>query len=130
MPLVRIEMLKGKRPEYKKAVLDGVHLALVEAFRIPDSDRNQRLLEFEKEDFEFSPTKTEQFTLIEITVFKGRSAEAKKKLYEAIVRNLGKSPGIRSSDVLIVVHEPPLENWGVAGGKPANEVNLGFKIDV
>jgi len=130
VPLVRIEMLKGKRPEYKKAVLDGVHLALAEAFRIPDSDRNQRLLEFEKEDFEFSPTKTEQFTLIEVTAFKGRSAEAKKNLYEAIVRNLEKSPGIRSSDVIIVVHEPPLENWGIAGGKPANEVNLGFEIDV
>jgi len=33
-------------------------------------------------------------------------------------------------DVLIVLHEPPLENWGVQGGLPAWEVDLGFELDV
>jgi PBP1b-binding outer membrane lipoprotein LpoB len=34
------------------------------------------------------------------------------------------------TDVLIVINEPPLKNWGISGGKPASEVNIGFKIDV
>lgn len=89
----------------------------------------QRLYELEKDNFETSPAKTENVTLIELTVFKGRSYEAKKNLYFAIVRNLAKSPGIDSSDISIVIHEPPLENWGVKG-VPAKEVNLGFKIEV
>lgn len=129
MPLVKIEIIKGRDAHYKTAILDGIHSALVEAFKIPDYDRNQRLYELERENFEFSNTKTEQFTLIEITVFKGRSLEAKKNLYSAIVRNLGKSPGIKGTDIIIVLHEPPLENWGIWGGKPASEVNLGFKIE-
>ncbi|HCS20286.1 MAG TPA: hypothetical protein DIW47_06940 [Bacteroidetes bacterium] len=33
-------------------------------------------------------------------------------------------------DITIVVYELPMENWGIRGGKPANEVNLGFKVDV
>lgn len=74
--------------------------------------------------------KTEQFTLIEITAFKGRSGEAKKLLYQAIVRNLKVDPGISGDDIMIIIHEPPLENWGIRGGKPANEVNLGFDIEV
>lgn len=90
----------------------------------------QRLYELEKENFEIAPTKTEQFTLIEITAFKGRSLEAKKRLYAAIVDNLEKEPGIKGTDITIVIHEPPLDNWGIWGGKPASEVNLGFKIDV
>jgi phenylpyruvate tautomerase PptA (4-oxalocrotonate tautomerase family) len=33
-------------------------------------------------------------------------------------------------EIPILLHEPSLDNWGVAGGKPASEVDLGFKIEV
>lgn len=130
MPLVKVEILKGKTQEYKKAILDGIHSALVEAFKIPDDDRIQRLYELDADCFEISSNKTDQMTLIELTVFKGRSLEAKKNLYSAIVRNLAQSPGIDGKDIFIVIHEPPLENWGVRGGLPASEVDLGFSIKV
>jgi len=130
VPLVKVEIIKGKSREYKQALLDGIHAALVEAFRIPDYDRMQRLYELERGNFETAPTKTEQFTLIEITAFEGRSLEAKKNLYSAIVRNLGQSPGINGDDIMIVLHEPPLENWGMRGGRPANEIDFGFEIKV
>ena len=130
MPLVKVEIIEGKSREYKQALLDGIHAALVEAFRIPDYDRMQRLYELERENFETAPTKTERFTLIEITAFEGRSLEAKKNLYSAIVRNLSQSPGINGDDITIVLHDPPLENWGIRGGIPDNEVDLGFEIKV
>ncbi|MEW6726592.1 MAG: tautomerase family protein [Bacillota bacterium] len=130
MPLVRIEMRAGKPAAYKKAVLDGVHEALVQAIKIPDHDRNQRLYELDADHFEISPTKSENAVIIEIVMFKGRSAEAKKRLFQAVVANLGKNPGIDGNDIIIVLHEPPLENWGIRGGKPADEVDLGFDIKV
>ncbi|KTE89469.1 4-oxalocrotonate tautomerase [Desulfitobacterium hafniense] len=130
MPLVKVEILKGRSVDYRKAILDGIHSALVEAFKIPDYDRNQRLYELDSEHFEIPDTKSEQCILIELTVFKGRSLEAKRHLYSAIVRNLEKNPGINGNDITIVIYEPPMENWGIQGGKPANEVDLGFKIDV
>ena len=37
--------------------------------------------------------------------------------------------GIAASDILIVLHEPPLENWGVRG-VPASELDLGFNLKV
>lgn len=130
MPLVKIEIVKGKSIEYKKALLDGVHLALVEAFKIPDYDRLQRLYELDETCFEYPSAKTNRMTLISLTIFKGRSVEAKKKLYCEIVNNLAKKPGIPGNDIVIVIDEPPLENWGIRGGKPATEVNLGFEIKV
>ena len=130
MPVVRITIRNGKSPEYKKALLDGVHDALAGAFEIPERDRFQTLLELGRDQFEAPPAKSDNITIIEMTVFKGRSGEAKKKLYESIVSNLAKNPGIAGDDILIVLHEPPLENWGIRGGKPASEVNLGFKVDV
>ncbi len=130
MPVVRITICAGKSPGYRKAVLDGVHNGLVRAFKIPEHDRIQTLYEVAKDLFEIPPAKTDQCTIIEVTAFKGRSMEAKKRLYETIAANLGKAPGIAGDDIMIVLHEPPLENWGIRGGKPASEVNLGFAVNV
>lgn len=130
MPLVKVEIRKGKSAEYKKAILDGVHKALVDAFKIPDSDRFQRICELSKEDFECPPDRTDAVTIIQITIFPGRSLEAKRKLYKKIVHNLGLNPGIDGHDITIILLEPPMNNWGVRGGQPAGEVDLGFKIDI
>ncbi len=107
--------------------MDGIHSALVESFQIPGADRIQRLYEPEEDSFEIMAPKTKRFTLIEITAFKGRTLDAKKALYAATVRNLDNSPGIGGDDIIIVLHEPPLENWGVRGGRAASEVDLGFR---
>ena len=130
MPLVRITIRSGQSAAYKKELLDGIHKALIQAFKIPEHDRYQILHELGPEHFETPPAKTEKVTMIEITAFKGRSNEAKKQLYQVMVENLAKNPGINGEDIMIIIHEPPLENWGIRGGKPASEVQLGFKVDV
>ena len=130
MPFVKISLLVGRSPEYKKAILDGVHSALVTAFLIPDSDRHQQIYELDEENFEKPPAKSDRFVVIEIIAFQGRSLEAKRKLYAAIVQNLGRAPGIAGDDILIILHESPKENWCVREGKPASDVDLGFKVEV
>jgi hypothetical protein len=69
MPFVRIEVVAGKTREFKQAVLDQVHEALVEAFRIPDHDRTQRLIELPRESFEFPVARRPDPILIEIACF-------------------------------------------------------------
>jgi phenylpyruvate tautomerase PptA (4-oxalocrotonate tautomerase family) len=129
MPLVKATIYTGKSRDYKAALLDGIHKALVDSFKIPDADRNQRLYELDDEHFERRSNKSRNFTIIEMVVFKGRSFEAKKKLYAGICTNLAGNPGIDSKDILIVLNEQPKENWGV-NGKPSSEVELGFEIEV
>jgi 4-oxalocrotonate tautomerase family enzyme len=129
MPLVKVEILKGKSNDYKKKLLEGIHLALVEAIKIPDHDRRQRLYELENDNFE-KTGRNDDYTIIEITMFKGRSYEAKKKLYNAIVKNLNTSLNINGNEITIVINEPPLENWGIRGGLPASDVDLGFSVNV
>ena len=130
MPFVRISLRRGRSPDYKRALFDGIHAALVEAFLIPDSDRNQQILEPDEESFEIPPARSDQFVVIEVIAFQGRSLAAKKNLYSAIVRNLGSSPGIAGDDILIILQESPTENWSIRGGRPASEVDVGFRIDV
>jgi phenylpyruvate tautomerase PptA (4-oxalocrotonate tautomerase family) len=110
----------------KARLLDAIHAAAVEALKIPDEDRTQILTEHPAEAFEIPPGKGDRFTLVDVTMFAGRSLEAKRRLYRAVVRSLGRL-GIPSSDVLIILHEVPLENWGIRGGTPATDVDLGFE---
>ena len=130
MPLVKVQIYKGKSEEYRRAVLDGIHAALVEAIKIPDSDRMQSLIELDPEHFERSGGRSEDMTLVEITMFKGRSIEAKKNLYKAIARNLERSPGIGGKDILIVLYESPMEDWSLRDGLAASDTGVGFKVDV
>ena len=123
-------MREGKTAKYKKAVLDGVHQALVEAFKIPDYDRNQKIYEFIPANMEIPSNKTADYIIIEINAFKGRSMEAKRNLYKNIVYELTRRVGIKGDDLTIILHEVPMENWGVRSGKPASEVDIGFKVEV
>jgi phenylpyruvate tautomerase PptA (4-oxalocrotonate tautomerase family) len=40
------------------------------------------------------------------------------------------SAGVPEQDVLIVLHEPPMHNWGVDGGTPASEAEIGFEVEI
>ena len=115
MLLVRIDMVKGKSPEYKKIVLDTVHEGLMEALGIEDRDRFQRIVEIPEEDFEIPVGKTDNFMLIELTIFPGRTRDQKKEAISKITADLNTKLGIAPSDVFIIFNEPPLENWGMAG---------------
>lgn len=115
MPLVRIDMVKGKNPEYKKIVLDTVHEGLMEALGIEDRDRFQRIVEIPEEDFEIPVGKTDNFMLIELTIFPGRTRDQKKAAISKITADLNTKLGIAPSDVFIIFNEPPFENWGMAG---------------
>ena len=66
--------------------------------------------DFEKPDF-----KSDDFMIIELKLFPGRTAEQKKDLIEKITDNLNQSLKIALSDVFIVIEEPSLENWGMGG---------------
>ena len=115
MPLVRIEMSKGHTPAYKATFLGAVHDALELALGIPDWDRFQRLYELNSHCFEKSAGKTEDFCIIELTIFPGRSKDVKGKIITEITKLLGERLGIAPPDIFIVIQDPPLENWGLGG---------------
>lgn len=110
-------------------IIDAIHAAMMAGIKTPEWDKNIRLIVHEPHRFTSPPGKSDRYTLVTFDMFSGRSIEAKRALYTAIVQNLSEV-GIPPDDVLINLREHPAENWGVRGGKPASEVDLGFKINV
>jgi phenylpyruvate tautomerase PptA (4-oxalocrotonate tautomerase family) len=129
MPLAKIEVRKSRTPEEVQAIIEAVYLAQREALKVPEHDRQIRYVEHRPEHFAVPPGKTDNYTVVEIVMFPGRTLEAKKALYQSIVVRFEKL-GIPRDEVFIVLHEPQLENWGLRGGVPASEIDLGFNLNV
>jgi hypothetical protein len=105
MPLVRISLSRGKTLEYRRAVADSIHRALVDAIKIPGKDRFQIITEHESNDLIYDPTyldipRSDDVLLVQITLSVGRSVEVKKALYARMVELLATSPGIRKQDLV------------------------------
>ena len=123
MPLVTVT-LKQKRPrEFKSAILDAVHRSLV-ANGVPETDRFQRIIELDADDFRYDPAypdlatpRDDRFVLIEILWSVGRSVKIKRKVVADIVAALGRAPGLDPEQVMIVFVETAWENWAFAGGR-------------
>jgi phenylpyruvate tautomerase PptA (4-oxalocrotonate tautomerase family) len=128
MPSIRIETRAGWIAGRHAGIIAAVQRALVEGIRIPENDRYVRILEYPPEAFAAAPGKDLRFTLIEISMFAGRSIEAKRRLYAALVRELA-AFDVPATDVKVVIHDEPRENWSV-GGVALSDVETGFKIDV
>lgn len=129
MPLTRIEGRRRRADAEVQAVIEAVYRAQREALRVPEWDRQIRYVEHRPDNFHVLPGRSENYLLVEISLFAGRSMDAKRALYKAIVRGLGLL-GVKPDDITIVLHEVPLENWGIRGGQPASEVDLGFEVKV
>jgi hypothetical protein len=122
MPLVTLTVRKPKSSAFKTTVLNAVHAALVSS-GVPATDKFQRVIELEAEDFRFDPSypdvKTErndEFALVEILRSVGRSVNVKKKLLEELMGTLGQA-GIDTENVMVCFKETSWENWAFAGGR-------------
>lgn len=131
MPSILIEVRNEYSQSQEIALMEAVHSALQEAFKIPEWDRNIRLLVHAPHRFACPPDreKPELYTHVSIDCFAGRSVDAKRILYQAIVRNL-ETLGIPKNHVKILLREIPKENWGIRGGHAACDVDIGWKIEV
>lgn len=129
MPIARIEVRKSWPAEKQQFLIQALHAAMLAALKIPERDKQIRFVEHRPEHFAVPPGTTENYTLVELSMFPGRSLEAKRNLYEGIVKRFGEI-GIEPKDIFIVLNEIPRENWGIRGGVPASEVDLGFKTNV
>lgn len=122
MPLVTLTVRKPKSAEFKAMVLDAVHACLVST-GVPDTDKFQRVLELDADDFRFDPgypdvagARTEDFVLIEILWSVGRSVKVKKKLLAELVDRL-RTAGLDPENMMVVFKETGWENWAFAGGR-------------
>ena len=122
MPLVRISLRQGTSPEYRKAIADGVHRAMVESITIPPGDRFQVVTEHTADGLLYDASylgveRSDRVVFVQITMSAGRKPQQKRALFRRMAEILKESPGLRPQDLLVNLVEVSWENWSFGNGE-------------
>ena len=122
MPLVRIDLMEGKSEEYKNAVADGVHQALVEGAGAPADVRFQIITEHPAKGIVYDTNylgirRDDDIVIVQITLSAGRKLAQKKKLFQRMSEILAENPGLRPQNLMINLVEVAWENWSFGNGE-------------
>ena len=129
MSQVKIFGLKDHLHRLRREISDAIHASLVTAIGLPPDKRFHRFIGLEPEDFLYPADRSDNYTIIEISMFEGRSVSSKKDLIRLLFEHLQQDCGIDPHDVEITIFETPRANWGIRGF-PGDELGLDYKIDV
>jgi 4-oxalocrotonate tautomerase len=122
MPIVRIDYLEGKAPEYGVQVGLIVARALTEVLNVPKDDLFQVITAHAKTGLQFDRDylgihRTDDCLFLQITLNSGRTVEMKQRFYSAVADGLHETLKLRKEDVLINLVEVTKENWSFGNGE-------------
>ena len=129
MPQVKVYALRDNIAAKGSAFSDAIHAALMEAIGTPEAKRFQRFVVLDPVDFIFPGDRTNNYTIIEISMFEGRSVAAKKNLIRLLYQKIASATDITPQDLEITIFETPQCNWGIRG-IAGDELKLGYRVDV
>ncbi|MBV1871060.1 MAG: tautomerase family protein [Gammaproteobacteria bacterium] len=129
MAQIKIYGLKSNLDENKLAISASIHDAVMSALEYPPEKKFHRFISLEPSEFIYPSDRSEKYIIVEISMFEGRSIEAKKNLIKGIYSNINKQTDITSQDIEITIFETPKANWGIRG-LPGDELALGYKVEV
>jgi phenylpyruvate tautomerase PptA (4-oxalocrotonate tautomerase family) len=129
MAQVKVYGLRSSLSAIRSELSDAIHESLMEAFALPREKRFQRFFPLDRDDFLFPSDRSDRYTIVEISVFEGRSPEVKKRLITTLFSRLQAQANVSPQDLEITIYETPRSNWGIRG-KPGDELALDYKVNV
>ncbi|MCH8563676.1 tautomerase family protein [Nesterenkonia sp. YGD6] len=121
MPLINIDVIRGRTPGELQVLLDSVHSAMVEALEVPDTDRYQILTQHDPNEMIALDTglgieRSQALTVLRF-ISRQRPAEAKEKLYRLLATRLQENCGTSPQDLIVSVAENEAADWSFGNGR-------------
>jgi len=113
----------------RQQLSDAIHGAVMAALDYPAEKRFHRFVGLDAADFVYPEDRGDEYTIIEVSMFEGRSVEAKRELIRQLFDRIATEVGIAPHSVEITITETPKENWGIRGVN-AEDLALGYRVDV
>jgi phenylpyruvate tautomerase PptA (4-oxalocrotonate tautomerase family) len=129
MAQIKIYARRALLAECQALISQAVHSALVSALQYPEDKKFQRFFPMEDGDFLHPADRSERYTIVEVSMFEGRSVGAKRALIQALIDELKTHANIDGQDVEITLFETPKVNWGIRGVN-GEALTLSYKVDV
>ncbi|MFK4105294.1 tautomerase family protein [Streptomyces sp. NPDC019531] len=121
MPFVRIDLIRGRRPEDIRAIADAAHQGILDVLQVPERDRFQVITEHDADhvialDAGLGFDRSERLVMIQIFTQSGRTTEVKQQLFKTITKHLD-ALGIPGEDVFIGIIENGPQDWSFGFGR-------------
>ncbi|MEV1333477.1 tautomerase family protein [Micromonospora costi] len=134
MAFVNISLARGKSDQYRAAVSQAVHDALVAELDMKPDDNFQLIHQHEPGEMVFDRgfrggPRSDDWIVFTITDDLDRGERAKRRFYRTLVRLLEERPGVRPADVFVIMTVVPPENVSFAGGVIGTDVAAAESLD-
>jgi len=121
VPLVRIDVQKGRTAEELRKLADTVQAVMLDVFAAPPGDRYQIITEHDAgqiiaEDTGLGLQRTDGIVIIQIFQ-QGRSTEQKQATYAELAKRLEAECGVRPEDVIVSVIANRYVDWSFGLGQ-------------
>ena len=108
MPLVRIELIKGRSETDLVAIGNAIHRALVECLNVPERDRFQVITEHSAGRLLYDSgylgiERTDGIVFVQVFLSAGRTTEQKKAFYARVASLLASEARVAPGDATIVL---------------------------
>jgi phenylpyruvate tautomerase PptA (4-oxalocrotonate tautomerase family) len=115
MPQTKIYAQASWINSHRDQLSKAIQGCLVEVMGFDPALRFQRFIPLEPENFLYPAPRSERYTIIEISLFAGRSDDLKRSLIQLLFQRLQADLDLDPMDVEILIFELPKQNWGVRG---------------
>ncbi len=129
MAQVKIYAERGHLSATRQQLSDTIHGCLMDALSLPQDKRFHRFLALEQDDFVHPADRSGAYTILEISMFEGRTPEAKRRLLTLLMDRIPKEVGVSAQDLEITLFETPKANWGIRGSI-GDQLALNYKVSV
>jgi phenylpyruvate tautomerase PptA (4-oxalocrotonate tautomerase family) len=121
MPLVRIDLAKGRSAKFRKTIGEIIYKAMRDTINVPEDDKFQIITEHPPEQLNYAssylgvPHKP-GIVFIQVTMNAGRTVAMKQAFFKEIAEQLHAQLKLRKEDVIINLVEIAKENWSFGNG--------------
>ena len=105
-----------------------IHGVMQEVMGLPADKRFHRFIALDPADMLAPPDRSEAYTIIEISMFEGRTPETRRRLLQALMDSLARAVPMPVEDIEITIFETPRANWGIRG-KTGDALALSYEVE-
>ena len=121
MPLLRIDVIRGRSQAELKELLDAIHSEVLAAFKVPERDRYQIVHEHSAAEMSIEDTglciaRTDRVVVVQVTT-RPRNRLEKQNFYELLCRELARRCDMKASDVVVSITQNNDEDWSFGNGR-------------
>ncbi|MGI9498752.1 MAG: tautomerase family protein [Geminicoccaceae bacterium] len=105
-----------------------IHATAMDVLGLPSGKRFHRFIGLDSEDFVYPPDRSGAYTIVEVSLFEGRSGDTKRAFLQTLMRRITDELALAPADLEITLFETPKSHWGIRGDV-GDDLVLAYEVE-